>query len=79
MGERITIQQLICNDYKSDFMDKMIEETMKAQIIKSIQDMEFKEIADITVDPYQTKYTITLKFLTGKEEYKYGNSISSNI
>ena len=62
MGKRITVQKLICNEYKSEFMDKMIEETMKAQIIKSIQDMEFKDLVDITVDPYMTKYTVTLIF-----------------
>ena len=39
MSKILQIQQLICNEYKSEFMDKMIEETMKAQIIKSIQDM----------------------------------------
>lgn len=71
MSKRLQIQQVICNEYKSDFMDKMIEEAMKAQIIKSIQDMEFKDIADIIVEPYMTKYNVTLKFLTGKEEYLY--------
>lgn len=62
MGKRMTIQQLICNEYKSEFVDRMIEEAMKAQIIKSIQDMKFKDLVDITVDPYMTKYTVSLIF-----------------
>lgn len=69
MSKRLEIQQLICNEYKSEFMDKMIEETMKAQIIKSIQDMEFKDIADITVDPYQTRYTVEVIFKNRDREF----------
>ena len=62
MAKAITIQHIILNEFKTERTDKDMEDRMMMELKRAIGEMKFSDIADITVDPYATRYTILVSF-----------------